>query len=65
MFEKILTSIIHEFGPAGVLILGIFLIFYNALKKICIHIETMNHNSTKIVESIDRCADRICDKING
>jgi len=65
MIEKFLQQIIAEFGPVGVLLLGIFWIFGRHLGKICDHIETLNHNSTKLLEVVERCADRICDKIDG
>lgn len=65
MIEKWLTCIIHEFGPTGVLIIGLYFLFYQGLKKIAGHIETLNHNSTKLVEKFDTAVDRICDKLDG
>jgi len=64
MIEQFLHQVIIEFGPTGILLLGIFFIFDRHLGKICGHIETMNHNSRKMIEVIERCADRVCDKID-
>ncbi len=65
MIETILLNIIKEFGPSGVLILGMFFIFDKHLPKICAHIETINHNSTKLLAKLDSATDRVCDKIDG
>lgn len=65
MIEKWLQSIVHEFGPTGVLIIGLYFVFTRSMNKIAGHIETMNHNSTKLLEKIDTAVDRICDKIDG
>ncbi|MFA5150642.1 MAG: hypothetical protein WC433_07020 [Candidatus Omnitrophota bacterium] len=65
MIEKWMTCIIHEFGPTGLLIVGLYFLFYAGLKKIAGHIETLNHNSTKLVEKFDTAVDRICDKLDG
>jgi hypothetical protein len=65
MIEKWLTCIIHEFGPTGVLIIGLYFVFAKNMNKISHHIETLNHNSTKLVEKFDTAVDRICDKLDG
>lgn len=65
MIEKILICIIHEFGPTGVLIIGLYFLFAAEIKKISAHIETMNHNSSKLLEKIDSAVDRICDQKHG
>jgi len=43
MIEKILTSIIQEFGPTGVLLIGVVFFGNLAYKKICNHLSTTNH----------------------
>lgn len=65
MIEKFLMCVIHEFGPTGVLIIGLYFVFARAMHKIAGHIETLNHNSTKLVEKFDSAVDRICDKLDG
>jgi len=65
MIEKFMATIVHEFGPTGLLIVGLYFLFYAGLNKIAGHIETLNHNSTKLVEKFDSAVDRICDKLDG
>jgi len=65
LLDWILKMVINELGPVGLLIVGLYWVLGQHLKKICRHIETINHNSTKVIELIERCADRICDKIDG
>ncbi len=64
MIEKFLLSMVQEFGPTGILILGLFWIFNKHLAKISTCIENINHNSTKLLEKLDSNVDRICDKID-
>ena len=64
MIEKFFTAIVQEFGPTGLLILGLYWLFEKHLSRIAGHLETLNHNSTKLVEKIDCIADRICDKLD-
>ena len=65
MIEKFLIQIIQQLGPTGLLIVGLYFILGKHLSKIAGHIETMNHNSTKLVEKLDTAIDRICDKLDG
>jgi len=65
MIETILKTIINELGPIGLLIVGLYWILGQHLKKISKSIERINHNTTKMIEVIEKNADRICDKING
>lgn len=65
MIEKFLMTIVQEFGPTGVLIIGLYFVFTKSMTKIAGHIETMNHNSTKLIEKLDSAVDRICDKLDG
>jgi hypothetical protein len=63
MSEGFLQGIINELGPVGILIAGLYLVLGQHLKKISDCIEQINHNSTKIAEIVERCTERICDKI--
>jgi len=65
MIEKFMILIIQELGPVGLLIVGLYFILGKHMKKMCGHIETMNHNSTKLLEKFDSGIDRICDKLDG
>jgi len=60
-----LKMVINELGPIGLLIIGLYWILGQHLKKISKSIEIINHNTTKMAEIIERCTDRICDKLNG
>jgi hypothetical protein len=65
MIDYILKMIINELGPIGLLVLGLYWILGQHLKRISKSIATINHNTTKLIEIVERCTDRICDKING
>ncbi len=65
MIETFILTMVKEFGPTGILILGMFFLFDRHLTKITGHIEVMNHNSTKLLEKLDTLADRVCDKLDG
>ncbi len=65
MIDTFLKTIINELGPIGLLIVGLYLVLGQHLKKISNCIERINHNTTKMIEIVERCADRICDKIDG
>ena len=64
MIEKFMILMIQELGPTGLLIIGLYLILGKHIKKLTTHVATMNHNSTKMIEIVERCADRICDKLD-
>jgi hypothetical protein len=63
MIEAFLKMVVNELGPIGLLIIGLYWVLGQHLQKISTCIERINHNTTKLAEIIDRCADRICDKI--
>jgi len=65
LLDYFIKMIISELGPIGLLVIGLYWVLGQHLKKICKSIETINHNSTKMMEIIERCSDRICDKIDG
>ncbi len=65
MIDAFLKMIINELGPIGLLIIGLYWILGQHLKKISQCIERINHNTTKMIEIVERSTDRICDKING
>ena len=65
MIEKFMMCIVQEFGPTGLLIIGLYFLFNKHMGKIAGHIETLNHNSTKLVEKFDSAVDRICDRLDG
>ena len=65
MIDAFLKTIVNELGPVGLLILGLYWVLGQHLKKISRCIENINHNTTKTIEVVERCSDRICDKING
>ena len=57
--------VINELGPVGLLVAGLYYVLGKHLKKISRCIEAINHNTTKLTEVVERCTDRICDKIDG
>lgn len=65
LIEYFTKAIVDELGPIGLLILGLYWVLGQHLKKISNCIERINHNTTKMIEIVERCTDRICDKING
>ena len=65
MIEKFCIQIIQQLGATGLLVVGLYFVLGKHLSKIAGHIETMNHNSTKLVEKFDNGIDRICDKLDG
>jgi len=65
MIESFFKSIIDNLGVVGLLVVGLYVVLGQYLKKISDGVTTINHNSTKIAEIIERCADRICDKLDG
>jgi len=65
MIEKFCIQIIQQLGPTGLLIVGLYFVLGKHMSKIAGHIETLNHNSTKLVEKMDSAVDRICDKLDG
>jgi len=64
MIEKFMILMIHELGPTGLLIAGLYFLLSKHMEKLCGHIATMNHNSAKLIEKLDSAVDRICDKID-
>jgi len=65
MENGILKAIINELGPVGLLIVGLYWSMGKHMQKISKSLEKLNHNSTKALEIMESCADRICDKIDG
>ncbi len=65
MIDAFLKAIVNELGPLGLLIIGLYWVLGKHLKKISNCIERINHNTTKMIEIVERCADRICDKLDG
>ena len=65
MVEKFCILIINELGPVGLLVLGLYFILGRHMQKISECLKQINHNSTKGIEIMERCADRICDKLDG
>lgn len=65
MIEKFCIQIIQQLGATGLLIVGLYFILGRHMNKIAGHIETLNHNSTKIIEKFDSAVDKICDKLHG
>ena len=65
MLEKIGILLIEELGPVGLLVIGLYWVLGQHLKKISSSIQQINHNTTKIAEIVERCTDRICDRLNG
>lgn len=65
MIEKFCIQVINQLGATGLLIVGLYFVLGKHLNKIAGHIETMNHNSAKLVEKMDTAVDRICDKLDG
>lgn len=63
MIDTFLKVIVSELGPTGLLIIGVYYVLGQHLKKISRCIEQINHNTTKLTEIVERCTDRICDKI--
>jgi hypothetical protein len=64
MIEKVCVIIIQELGATGLLVVGLYFIFFKHLEKISKHIEIINHNSTKICEIIERCSEKLCDSVD-
>jgi hypothetical protein len=61
----VLKVMINELGPIGLLVVGLYWVLGQHLKKISNCIEKVNHNTTKLAEIIEHCTNRICDKIDG
>jgi hypothetical protein len=53
MTNQMLTSIIQELGPTGLLICGLYFILNTHLKKIAHHIEIINHELGEIKTIIE------------
>jgi len=65
MIEKLAILLIEELGPVGLLIVGLYWVLGQHLKKISNCVENINHNTTKMTELMQHCSDRICDSIDG
>jgi len=63
--EYVLKLIVSELGPVGLLVIGLYYVLGQHMKKISRCLEQINHNSNKIIEVLEHCVDRICDKLNG
>ena len=48
MIEKVVTLIIIELGPTGLLICGLYFLLGKHLQKISTHIEVINHELGEI-----------------
>ena len=48
MIEKVVTLIIIELGPTGLLICGLYFLLGKHLQKISAHIEVINHELGEI-----------------
>ena len=64
MIEEYMILIIQELGPVGLLIVGLYFILGKHLKKICEHIEVINHEISEIKTTVISCTEKICDKID-
>ena len=64
MIEYILKIVVSELGPIGLLVIGLYWVLGQHLQKISRCIEKINHNTTKLAEIVERCADRVCDKLD-
>lgn len=52
MIEKFMILMIHELGPTGLLILGMYWLFNKHLTCMSSHITTMNHEMGEIRDII-------------
>ncbi len=65
MIDSFLKAVVNELGPIGLLIIGLYWVLGQHLKKISTCIERINHNSTKLIEVMEHSTNRICDKLDG
>jgi len=65
VFSGITEQIIKELGPIGLLVVGLYYVLGQHMKKICKHLEHLNHNSDRGLDVVERCTERICDKLDG
>jgi len=42
MIEKFLERLIQELGPTGILVIGLYLIMYQPMRRIATHLEIIN-----------------------
>lgn len=52
--ETLVEEIIKELGPAGILVCGMFYLLYKPLRDMTKSLETINHNSSKIVKILEK-----------
>ena len=52
MIEQLLNTIVSELGPTGVLVAGLYFLLLKPLQKMCLHIETINHETGEIRDAI-------------
>ena len=65
MFEKIITQIIVELGPSGLLIVGLYFSITIPLNKIVKILEPIKIETIPTKDVIIDCTEKICENING
>lgn len=61
MFELIITVIIQELGPTGLLILGLYWVIGKYLRSIACGVRVINHNTTKMAATLEEFAKKVND----
>lgn len=65
MITHLLKSILAELGPVGLLVLGLYFVMGQHLKKIAKHVEIINKETGNLRDALKDCTTRICDTIHG
>lgn len=54
MIEKFMVKIIHELGPIGLLIIGLYWIMAKPLWHMAKSLQVINHNTTTIAKTLKK-----------
>lgn len=65
MFERLISQIITELGPSGVLVVGLYFSISIPLNKIAKKIDSINIDTIPTKESIMDCTEKICERVYG
>lgn len=65
MFETIVTKIIADLGPTGLLIVGLYFYLARPLEQIVKQLEIINKDTLPSKDVIIDCTEKICEHING
>jgi len=62
MIEKVIATIIQEFGPVGLLVIGLYWVLGRQLEKIEMRLHTINEEIGFIGEMLKAIKDKECGK---